>query len=190
MCFWGMVKLRRIKRVFVHYSSTIKCPDYIQTSNNLSIDRKCHIDALSTNGIVFGCNVSIGKYTTIECTRSLKVLGYGLKVGNSVGLGPHGFFGCAGGVEIGDDTIFGNFVSLHSENHNYHDKNIPIRLQGVTRKGIKIGKDCWIGSKATILDGSIIGDGCIVAAGAVVRGVIPPYSIVGGVPAKIIKSRI
>ena len=190
MCFWGMVKLRRIKRVFVHYSSTIKCPDYIQTSNNLSIDRKCHIDALSTNGIVFGCNVSIGKYTTIECTGSLKALGYGLKVGNSVGLGTHGFFGCAGGVEIGDDTIFGNFVSLHSENHNYHDKNIPIRLQGVTRKGIKIGKDCWIGSKATILDGSIIGDGCIVAAGAVVRGVIPPYSIVGGVPAKIIKSRI
>ena len=93
-------------------------------------------------------------------------------------------------MEIGDDTIFGNYVSLHSENHNYQDKNIPIRLQGVTRKGIKIGRDCWIGSKATILDGSVIGDGCIVAAGAVVRGVIPPYSIVGGVPAKIIKSRI
>ena len=190
MCLWGMVKLHRFIRVFIHYSSTIKCPSYIQTSHNLSIDRKCYIDALSINGIVFGSNVSIGKHTTIECTGSLKALGDGLKVGNRVGLGTHGFFGCAGGVEIGDDTIFGNFVSLHSENHNYHDKNIPIRLQGVTRKGIKIGKDCWIGSKATILDGSIIGDGCIVAAGAVVRGVIPPYSIVGGVPAKIIKSRI
>lgn len=190
MNFWGMVKLRRIKRVFIHYSSTIKCPGHIRTSSNLSIDRECYIDALSINGIVFGSNVSIGKYTTIECTGSLKSLGYGLKVGNRVGLGTHGFFGCAGGVEIGDDTIFGNYVSLHSENHNYQDKNIPIRLQGVTRKGIKIGRDCWIGSKATILDGSVIGDGCIVAAGAVVRGEIPPYSIIGGVPAKVIKSRI
>ena len=62
-------------------------------------------------------------------------------------------------------------------------------MQGVNRKGIKIGRDCWIGAKATILDGADIGDGCIVAAGAVVRGKIPPYSIIGGVPAKFIKER-
>lgn len=113
-----------------------------------------------------------------------------MKIGNNVGLGTHGFWGCAGGIEIGDNTIFGNFVSLHSENHNFTRRDIPIRLQGVNRKGIKIGKDCWIGAKATILDGTDLGDGCIVAAGAVVRGTIPPYSIIGGVPAKIIKSRI
>lgn len=189
MCLSGMIKLRRFKRVFIHWSSTVKCPSHIQTSQNLSVDRGCYIDALSVNGIIFGSNVSIGKYTTIECTGSLKELGNGLKVGNRVGLGTHGFFGCAGGVEIGDDTIFGNYVSLHSENHNYSDKNIPIRLQGVNRKGIRIGKDCWIGAKATILDGATIGEGCIVAAGAVVRGVIPPYSIIGGIPAKVIKSR-
>ena len=59
----------------------------------------------------------------------------------------------------------------------------------VKRKGIIIGKDCWIGAKVTILDGTVIGDGCIVAAGAVVRGYIPPYSIIGGIPAKVIKSR-
>lgn len=156
---------------------------------NLSIDRGCYIDALSLKGISFGNNVSIGKYTTIECTGTLKSLGKGLKVGSRVGLGTHGFFGCAGGIEIGDDTIFGNYVSLHSENHNFQDRYIPIRLQGVKRKGIIIGKDCWIGAKVTILDGTVIGDGCIVAAGAVVRGYIPPYSIIGGIPAKVIKSR-
>ena len=156
---------------------------------NLSIDRGCYIDALSSEGVSFGNNVSIGKYTTIECTGSLKSLGKGLKVGSRVGLGTHGFFGCAGGIEIGDDTIFGNYVSLHSENHNFQDRYIPIRLQGVNRKGIIIGKDCWIGAKVTILDGTVIGDGCIVAAGAVVRGTIPPHSIIGGIPAKVIKSR-
>lgn len=189
MCICGMWKLRTMKRVFVHYSSTIKCRSRIYSMQNLSIDRGCYIDALSSEGISFGNNVSIGKYTTIECTGTLKSLGKGLKVGSRVGLGTHGFFGCAGGIEIGDDTIFGNYVSLHSENHNFQDRNIPIRLQGVKRKGIIIGKDCWIGAKVTILDGTVIGDGCIVAAGAVVRGYIPPYSIIGGIPAKVIKSR-
>lgn len=189
MCICGMWKLRTMKRVFVHYSSTIKCRSRIFSMQNLSIDRGCYIDALSSEGISFGNNVSIGKYTTIECTGTLKSLGKGLNVGSRVGLGTHGFFGCAGGIEIGDDTIFGNYVSLHSENHNFQDRNIPIRLQGVKRKGIIIGKDCWIGAKVTILDGTVIGDGCIVAAGAVVRGYIPPYSIIGGIPAKVIKSR-
>ena len=189
MLICGMWKLKTTKRVFVHHSSKIKCRGRIRTKQNLSIDRGCYIDALSTDGIYFGNNVSIGKYTTIECTGTLKSIGKGLKVGNCVGLGTHGFFGCAGGIEIGDDTIFGNYVSLHSENHNFQDKNLPIRLQGVNRKGITIGKDCWIGAKVTILDGTVIGDGCIVAAGAVVRGVIPPYSIIGGVPYKVIKSR-
>lgn len=53
--------------------------------------------------------------------------------------------------------------------------------------GVKIGNDCWIGAKATILDGTVIGDHCIVAAGAVVKGVFPDNVIIGGVPARIIK---
>lgn len=156
---------------------------------NLNIDRDCYIDALSINGIQLGDNVSVGKNTTIECSGTLKDLGKGLNVGDNVGLGTHGFFGCAGGIEIGDNTIFGNYVSMHSENHNFLDHSQPIRLQGVNRKGIKIGNDCWIGAKVTILDGTIIGNGCIVAAGAVVCGHFPENVIIGGVPAKIIKQR-
>lgn len=111
-------------------------------------------------------------------------------VGNNVGLGSHGHYGSGAGLlEIGDNTIFGNYVSIHPENHNFADLNIPIRLQGVNGKGIKIGNDCWIGAKVTILDGTVIGDHSIVAAGAVVTGKFPPYSIIGGVPAKIIKMR-
>ena len=189
MLIYGICKLRRFGRIFIHRTSRIKCPSKIITIGNLTIDRGCYIDALSTDGINFGNNVSIGKNTTIECTGTLKLLGKGLSVGNNVGLGTHGFFGCAGGIIIGDDTIFGNYVSLHSENHNFADHDAPIRLQGVNRKGIRIGCNCWIGAKVTILDGAEIGDGCIVAAGAVVRGKFPPNSIIGGVPAKIIKSR-
>ena len=162
----------------------------INIKKNLSIDANVYINALSTKGIYFGKNVSIGKYTTIECTGSLKNLGKGLIVGDNVGMGSHGFWGCAGGIEVGDDTIFGNYVSLHSENHNYKKMDVPIRLQGVSHKGIKIGKNCWIGAKVTILDGAIIGDGVIIAAGSVVTaGEYSNNAIYGGVPAKIIKYR-
>ena len=80
--------------------------------------------------------------------------------------------------------------SMHSENHRASDPDLPIRLQGVTHEGISIGSGCWVGAKSTILDGARIGDGCIVAAGAVVTaGTYPDRSILGGVPAKVIKSR-
>lgn len=188
---WGFFVFKKSERAFLHVSSQIKCVNMIKYDSNLNIDKNCQIDALSRDGIIFGRNVSIGKNTTIECTGSLKSLGKGLIIGDNVGLGTNGFWGCAGGVEIGSDTIFGNFVSIHSENHNFKSLDIPIRLQGVNRKGIKIGNNCWIGAKATILDGAIIEDGCIIAAGAlVISGRYKSNGIYGGVPAKLIKYRL
>jgi len=165
----GVLLFRQLKRVFVGKHSTVLCAHKISYQNNLNIDRDCYIDALSHEGIQIGNNVSIQKRVIIECTGSLKELGIGLKMGNNVGIGSSSFLGCAGGIEIGNDTIIGNFVSFHSENHNTQDVKTPIRLQGVNRQGIVIGKNCWIGAKVTILDGVVLGDGCIVAAGAVVK---------------------
>lgn len=188
LCY-GMLYLRTLNIVFICPSSTIKVKSKFLGGNRIQIGPRCYIDALSMEGIICGKNVSIGRNTTIIVTGSLRQLGKGITIGNNVGLGTHGFFGGAGGLEIGDDTIFGNYVSVHPENHNYNNPLIPIRLQGVNHKGIKIGKGCWIGAKATIFDGTIIGDGCIVAAGAVVSGKFPDNVIIGGVPAKIIKNR-
>lgn len=68
--------------------------------------------------------------------------------------------------------------------------DVLIRLQGVDHKGIVIGRNCWIGAKATILDGAVIEDGCVVAAGAVVKaGLYAANGIYGGVPAKLIRYR-
>jgi acetyltransferase-like isoleucine patch superfamily enzyme len=170
--------------------TVIRAKSKLSIGRAVSIGRNCFIDANSKEGIKLGDNVSIGKNTTIECSGSLQNLGKGLIVGRGSGLGTHGFYGCAGGIEIGEDSIFGNFVSLHSENHNYEDISTPIKLQGVNRLGIKIGNNCWIGSKTTILDGVIIEDGCIIGAGSVVtRSTCKTNGIYAGVPAKLIKSR-
>ena len=85
--------------------------------------------------------------------------------------------------------IAGQYIRFHSENHKYENLNSLIREQGVVQKGIVIGNNCWIGSGVVFLDGSRVGDGCVVAANAVVSGKFPENTVIGGVPAKVIKKR-
>lgn len=148
-----------------------------------------YVSALSKNGIHFGNNVSIGAFSRVIVSTTLNNLGDKMIIGDSVGIGEYASLGGAGGLEIGSECIIGPYFSCHPENHNYGDLNVSIRHQGVNRKGIKIGKNCWIGSKVSILDGVELGDGCVIAAGAVVTKSFPDNSIIGGVPAIRIKTR-
>jgi acetyltransferase-like isoleucine patch superfamily enzyme len=183
--------IRRAHYPFVGGRVTIRCKGLISFGQRVSIADHVYIDALSSGGIRLGNNVSIGKATKIECTGSLRFLGKGLEAGDNVGLGADNFYGCAGGITIGQDTIVGNYVSFHAENHIYSGTDVPIRLQGVTHQGIRIGSNCWIGAKSTILDGAVIEDGCVIAAGAlVIAGVYKENGIYGGVPAKLLKGRL
>lgn len=189
---YGMMRLRTTNIVFVHPGATVKGVFKIRTGNNLNIDEGCYIDAMSRNGLVCGKNVNFGRNSTMILSGSFHCIGQGAVIGDNVAFGTHGYYGSGMGVlKVGSDVIFGNYVSVHPENHNYNDMSKPIRLQGVnSRGGVIIGNNCWIGAKATILDGTKIGDGCIVAAGAVVKGTFPSNVIIGGIPAKIIKKRV
>lgn len=177
-------------KIFLEKKVILKYRKQIHFGKNLRLAENVKLDALSEDGICFGDNCSVGINTRIECTGSFSFLGKGFKCGNNCGLGTDSFYGCAGGIELGDDVIVGNFVSMHSENHNCSDTEIPIRLQGTTHKGIKIGNNVWIGAKVTILDGVHIGNGCVIGAGSVVTKSFPDNSVIAGVPAKIIKERI
>lgn len=185
----GMAFRRRAGLIFIGKHVRIKSARSITCGKNLIIDDYAYINALCKNGVFLGDNVTIGRNTVIDCTGVIRDLGEGIRVGDRVGFSPNCFLEVRGAVEIGSDTIFGPNVGLYAENHNFSDPNVPIRNQGATKKGIKIGKGCWIGGKAAILDGVIIGDSAVVAAGAVVTKDVPPFAVVGGVPAKIIKYR-
>ncbi|MDQ0739332.1 DapH/DapD/GlmU-related protein [Pseudomonas sp. W4I3] len=186
----GFLKFRRLSVMLVGKRVTLKARSLIYGGKGLVVDDGCYIDALAVKGITFGRGVSLKKNVTIECTGSLTKLGVGLSIGNNVGIGSGSFLGCAGGISIGDDTIIGNYVSFHSENHNFSDLATPIRLQGVNSAGIQIGNNCWLGAKVTVLDGVILEDGCIVAAGTVLKaGRYASNAIYAGVPAKQIKER-
>lgn len=91
-------------------------------------------------------------------------------------------------ILIGDDVLFGPGVSLIASNHGL-EKSGLVRLNPWVDADIKIGKDVWLGANSIVLAGVEIGEGAILAAGAVVNKNVAPYSIVGGVPAKEIGKR-
>lgn len=162
---------------------------YLSIGAKTKIHDGVYIDALSSDGVNIGDHVVLGRNSRIECTGSLENVGKGVTIGNRTTFGSDCYFGAAGGIEIGDDVVCGQYIRFHSENHNYDDMNLLIREQGVTNKGIHIGNNCWIGAGAVFLDGSALGDGCVVAANAVVTKQFPDNSVIGGVPAKILKTR-
>lgn len=91
-------------------------------------------------------------------------------------------------IIIGNDVMFGPGVQLHINNHIFKDKNRPISLQGHDEKGPIVIKDgAWIGANSIILSGVTIGKNAVVAAGAVVSKDVADYTVVGGVPSRIIK---
>ena len=113
-----------------------------------------------------------------------------LRIGSHVFINNGCFFSAnRSKIVIGDNCLFGNRVSVLCSNHQFKDPLTPIRLQPRVMKPVIIGNDVWIGSHAVLLPGTIIGDGAVVAAGAVVSNEVPELHVVGGVPARTIKVR-
>jgi acetyltransferase-like isoleucine patch superfamily enzyme len=175
--------------IFLGRRTNIKFRHKITLGKTITIGNYVEINALSEHGVVVGDNVTILRNTIIECTGVIRELGIGITIGNNVGIAQNCFIQVRGKVEIGCDVIIGPGVSIFSEAHNSKRTDIPIVTQGETRMDVKIGNDVWIGSNSTILGGVTIGDSSIIAAGAVVNRDVPAFSIVAGVPAKVIKIR-
>ena len=176
------------RKVFLGKGCQISNKRNIVFGNNITIENNVSIDGYAKNKLTFGNNVKIGAYSLVSCTSHMSKYGKGIAIGNNSAFGRYTEFGAAGGISIGNDVIAGSYISFHSENHVFNDSSKLIREQGVTSVGIKIGNNVWIGAKVTFLDGAVIGNNCVVAAGAVVNGVFPDNVVIGGVPAKILKT--
>ncbi len=175
------------KKVFLGKSVQFFNKKNIIIGNNVILSDYVKLYALGNESLKIGNNVNIGSFSQLVISTTFNNLGRYIKIGNNVGIGEFSYLGGAGGLEIGDNTIIGQYFSTHPENHIYTDKKLLIREQGVNRQGIKIGTNCWIGSKVTILDGVRLANNCIVAAGSVVTKSFQDNVLIGGIPAKVIK---
>jgi acetyltransferase-like isoleucine patch superfamily enzyme len=116
--------------------------------------------------------------------------GRNLTLGDDVDLAKDVLITTDGGVTIGDRVLIGYRTQILSGNHIVPNSTLPIFSAGHEKKPIVIHKDVWIGANCCILSGVTIGEGAVIAAGAVVTKDIPPFSIYAGIPAKQIKNRL
>lgn len=198
------------KSVKIAQDVYLKHPELIEISGRTII---CKRVELSTETDSSG--IKIGNCVLIERDVRIRVFNRHsrIQIGNHVNIekGIDFLIYQGGQIEIGDNTYIGSYSCIHSNlanlkigrdcsiashcsiynsNHSFGDANKTIKEQGwVSKGGIVIEDNCWLGTGVKVLDGVTIGRGSVIGAGAVVTKDIPPYSIAVGVPAKVIDKR-
>ena len=133
------------------------------------------------------------KMMLLKCGKNINVekgavFSLRCEIGNNSGIGINARI--TGKTIIGENVMMGPNCVIMTRNHNFASTDIPMIKQGMgDEKIVEISDDVWIGERVIILPGVFVGRGSIIAAGAVVTKDVPDYSIVGGVPAKVIRYR-
>lgn len=168
---------QRYKYHFKRLDGIILSPREIVGGDSITIDK----------GTVIGKGSIITAWKTYKGQHFTPII----KIGEKCFIGEHVHITSCRMIEIGDNVLTGRYVYISDNSHGEITKEslvLPPTTRPLYIKGpVRIGNNVWIGERACILSGVTIGEGAVVAANAVVTHDVPPYTLVGGVPAKIIK---
>lgn len=164
----------------------------LRFANHIHLGHGAYLDE---NVYLHACpaGIWIGEETIVMHGAVLHVYNFrdlphsGIKIGRDSLVGEYSVIRGQGGVEIGDRVYTSPFTQIIAVNHVFDDPERPFVEQGITAEGIVIEDDVWLGAGAVITDGVRVGRGAVVAAGAVVTKDVPPHTVVGGVPARVLK---
>jgi acetyltransferase-like isoleucine patch superfamily enzyme len=158
----------------------------IRLHHGVYIDQGAYLHACP-NGIEIGERSIVMHGAVLHVYNFRNMPQSGIQIGKDSLVGEYCVIRGQGGVTLGDRVYTSPFSQIIAVNHIFDDPNRPFIEQGITAQGITIEDDVWIGAGAVITDGVTIGRGSVVAAGAVVTKDVPAHTVVGGVPAKVIK---
>lgn len=176
------------------------CRRKISTLKNRLLVKQCGNNVVFFQGVRMkgGCNIAIGNDVIIRrnSTIAAQTQYFGQKLSSAiiiedgVDLGEDTFITASNRIVIGRNSLFGRMVTVTDNSHGattMDDLSKAPHMRKVISKGeVVIGENVWIGDKATILPGVHIGKGAVVGANAVVTKDVPPFSVVGGIPARVL----
>lgn len=169
--YWRLVRLRRSRNVLLE--------------GLVFLGRDVQLYARPGHGrIVLGRWVHIGDGTKLRAHDGT------LRIGDKVVFGSDTRVNCQLDIEIGATTLVADWVYIADFDHRFEDLDRPIKDQGIAKAPVRIGPDVWLGTKCTVTRGVSIGRGSVVAAHAVVTRDVPPYQVVAGVPARVLRDRV
>lgn len=164
----------------LHFRNRVAWDSYIALSAKLQ---------RNSDGYGNGGSIQIEPGARISDGVILAPYGGSIFIGKNVYIGPYCVLYGHGGLTIGHNTLIAAHTVIIPANHGFSDVTLPMNQQPLSKRGIEIGEDVWIGCGVRVLDGVKIGRGSIVGAGSVVNKSLDEYSIAVGIPAKAFKSR-
>ncbi len=164
----------------------LRFADQIHLGANAYLDQGTYLHACP-QGIRIGDNTFVMHGAVLHVYNFRDLPHAFIRIGHDSLVGEYNVLRGQGGITIGDRVYLAPLVQILAVNHVFDDPTRPIIDQGITAEGIVIEDDVWIGAGAIITDGVTIGKGAVVAGGAVVSSDVPPHTVVGGVPARVLK---
>ena len=165
----------------------LRYADHIKLGHGVYLDEGVYLHACP-QGIEIGPGTIVMHGAVLHVYNFRNMPQSRIKIGKDSLVGEYSVIRGQGGVCIGDRVYTSPFTQIIAVNHVFDDPDRPFVEQGITAEGITIEDDVWLGAGAIITDGVRVGKGAVVAAGAVVTQDVPPHTVVGGVPAKPIKT--
>jgi acetyltransferase-like isoleucine patch superfamily enzyme len=178
--------LRMDGLVAIENGVRLRFADQIHLGRGVYLDQGAYLHACP-GGIAIGDNTYVMHGAVLHVYNFRDLPHAFIRIGRNSLIGEYNVLRGQGGITIGDRVYTAPLVQLLAVNHVYSDPTTPMIDQGITAEGIVVEDDVWIGAGAIITDGVHIGRGAVVAAGAVVTQDVPAYTVVGGVPARILK---
>jgi len=164
----------------------LRFANHIRLGSGAYLDEGVYIHACP-NGVTIGANTLVMHGAVLHVYNFRDLPHAGIVIGRDSLIGEYNVIRGQGGVTIGDRVYTSPLVQIVAVNHVFDDPARPFVEQGITAQGIVIEDDVWIGAGAIVADGVRVGQGAVVAAGAVVTRDVPPHTVVGGVPARVLR---
>jgi acetyltransferase-like isoleucine patch superfamily enzyme len=165
----------------------LRFANHIRLSSGAYLDEGVYIHACP-NGVTIGANTLVMHGAVLHVYNFRNLPHAGITIGQDSLIGEYNVIRGQGGVTIGNRVYTSPLVQIVAVNHVFDDPAQPFVEQGITAQGIVIEDDVWIGAGAIITDGVRVRQGAVIAAGAVVTEDVAPHTVVGGVPARVLRN--